>query len=290
MHFINSLAILSLAGLGLASPVNSPRDLTSALGGAGLGTLTGAVGGLGRRDETHERHVGQRARRQDDGGSDDLDGDGSADGRRALTMIRSRQGDNGQISDEPLEDDDDDYVDFVPRLRGRQLGEGAVSDEVDVDDILGTRGEGKHDSHGKGKADGQSNSNSKGKGKGQGKGKGKDQSKSKTKPKGDHQGSGSGQGKGKGKGKCNDARHTGCLHPEDVDTLVDAYVRMLSKWNDTDAKYLADDGFVDTSDSINILAGIPLGSPTFPTKQAFIDHQHTQVRPLFVYVNHQLQG
>jgi hypothetical protein len=67
-----------------------------------------------------------------------------------------------------------------------------------------------------------------------------------------------------------------CLCQDDIDTLVDAYRRMLSRWDDTDAKYLADT-FVDTSDSINILAGIPLGSPTFPSKEAFIDHQHVQV-------------
>ncbi len=107
---------------------------------------------------------------------------------------------------------------------------------------------------------------------------GKPKSKSDGKSKGKGKAKGKGKSEGKGKGKCNDARHTPCLHTDDVDVLVDAYVRILSKWNDTDAKYLAD-SFRDTSDSINILAGIPLGSPTFPTKQAFIDHQHKQVRP-----------
>lgn len=83
--------------------------------------------------------------------------------------------------------------------------------------------------------------------------------------------------KSKDKGKCHEAQHTPCLNEDDTDTLVKAYVRMISNWNDADAKYLAED-FVDRSDSINSLARIPLGSPTFPSKQAFIDHQHTQVR------------
>ncbi|KAK3305183.1 uncharacterized protein B0T15DRAFT_484880 [Chaetomium strumarium] len=76
-----------------------------------------------------------------------------------------------------------------------------------------------------------------------------------------------------------------CLHQGDVDTLVDAYRRMLSGWNDADAKYLADT-FVDTSDSINILAGIPLGSPTFPSKEAFIEHQHVQPDNLPLTMTH----
>ncbi|KAK4119574.1 hypothetical protein N657DRAFT_581440, partial [Parathielavia appendiculata] len=76
-----------------------------------------------------------------------------------------------------------------------------------------------------------------------------------------------------------------CLNPNSANDLVAAYVRMISGWNDADAKYLADD-FRDTSDSINILAGIPLGGPTFPTKQAFIDHQHTQPDNLPLVVTH----
>lgn len=71
-------------------------------------------------------------------------------------------------------------------------------------------------------------------------------------------------------------RHGHCLHPHDAQTLVDAYVRMITKWDVADAKYLAE-SFRDTSDSINQLAGKPLGSDTFPTKQSFIDKQNTQV-------------
>ena len=72
-------------------------------------------------------------------------------------------------------------------------------------------------------------------------------------------------------------RHSPCLNHGDVDKLVDAYKRIISNWNDADAKYLASD-FRDTSDSINILAGIPLGSATFPSKDAFLEHMHTNVR------------
>ena len=305
MRFINSLAILSLAGLDLAYPVSSPQDASSLAGGTAVDTVTGA---LGLRDENHKRYA-QRVRRQGNEDNEDVDsGDGIGAGIGASTLLRSRQ-----LASDAAEGDG-------VLLRGRQnsldLGQlqenpgvtdggaadGAAADSDATDNVapeagdasLRARGDGKPHSgehggqgqgqgQGKGKGEGQSNSKSKGKCDGKDK-ENKDQSKAKPKPKDDHQGSGSGsgQGKGKGKGKCNDARHTPCLHSEDVDTLVDAYVRMLSKWNDADAKYLADD-LVDTSDSINILAGIPLGSATFPTKQAFIDHQHTQVRPSFPF-------
>jgi len=129
--------------------------------------------------------------------------------------------------------------------------------------------------------EGESKSNPEGKGKGQG----EDQSESKGKSSSGQKDLGQDFGLGKGKGKCNDVRHDTCLHPDDVETLVAAYVRILSNWNDDDAKYLADN-FVDTSDSINILAGIPLGSPTFPTKEAFIEHQHTQPDNLPLVITH----
>lgn len=70
-----------------------------------------------------------------------------------------------------------------------------------------------------------------------------------------------------------------CLCQSDVDTLVAAYKRMINGWKDEDAVYLADD-FLDWSESINLLIppnGLGTGFPIFPTKQSFIDHQHTQV-------------
>lgn len=81
-----------------------------------------------------------------------------------------------------------------------------------------------------------------------------------------------------------------CLYQADADKLTDAYLRMIGGWNDADAKYLSDSGFKDTSDSINILAGVPLGAVVFPTKQSFIDHQHVAVRsplsPLLFTLRH----
>jgi hypothetical protein len=64
-----------------------------------------------------------------------------------------------------------------------------------------------------------------------------------------------------------------CLCKSDVDEIVDAYVKMLSDWDESLIKYLHDD-FLDTSDSINTLVpnGPPLGTPIF-NKQSFINHQ-----------------
>lgn len=72
-----------------------------------------------------------------------------------------------------------------------------------------------------------------------------------------------------------------CLLAEDITTLVDAYVRILSAdhWDDANGQYLAED-FVDRSDSINSLAGIPLGTATFATKKAFIEYETKTVRCL----------
>ena len=273
MRFVSSFALLSLAGLGLATPLSLREDATgdqaAAAGAAsgadalgGLGGLTGGLGALGLRDEGHEdkpEHKGYGHgvhRRQDDSGSSSGEGHG--------VLLRTR----GEHDEEHKEEHKGYYPQGVHRRQddtGSSSGEGHGV-------LLRTRGEHdeeeSHEGQGEGEGEGEHKEKPKPKSKGKGKGKGKDK-----------KGKGKGKGKGKeGKGKCNDARHTPCLHPDDVDVLVNAYVRMLSKWNDTDAKYLAD-SFRDSSDSINILAGIPLGSPTFPTKQAFIDHQHTQVRP-----------
>jgi len=76
-------------------------------------------------------------------------------------------------------------------------------------------------------------------------------------------------------GKRDDNKHS-CLCAKDVDTLIDAYLRLLSNYNADDLKYLADDGFYDWSDSINTLAGIPTGTKTFPSKAAFQQHEETQ--------------
>ncbi len=152
-----------------------------------------------------------------------------------------------------------------------------VVDSNDSNGVLLRSREAAAETQAKDKPKPKSKSDSKSKGKDKSKSKGEGEGKSKSKGEGKGKDNGKEKGKGEGKGKCNGVRHTPCLHSDDVDVLVDAYQRMLSKWNDTDAKYLAD-SFRDSSDSINILAGFDLGKPTFPTKQAFIDHQHTQVR------------
>lgn len=71
-------------------------------------------------------------------------------------------------------------------------------------------------------------------------------------------------------------QHKVCLCRNDFDEVTDAYVRMIQKWDDAEIKYLADD-FVDRSDSINFFAQLPMGSETFPSKEAFIEHMHVQV-------------
>lgn len=269
MRFVSSFALLSLAGLGLATPLHPREDVTgdqaaaagAAYGTDALGGLTGGLGALGLRDEEHkDKHKGYGHgvhRRQDDGGSDSGEGHG--------VLLRG----------EHDEDHKEEHKGYPHGVHRRQDDGGSDSGEGHGV-LLRTRGEydeeeGSHEGDGEGEGEGEGEHKEKPKPKSKGKEKGKGK-----------KGKGKGKGKdGKGKsheskGKCNDARHTPCLHPDDVDVLINAYVRMLSKWNDTDAKYLAD-SFRDTSDSINILAGIPLGNPTFPTKQAFIDHQHTQV-------------
>jgi len=64
-----------------------------------------------------------------------------------------------------------------------------------------------------------------------------------------------------------------CLSMNDATHLVNAFASLLTDFKVSVAnKTLADD-FTDTSDSINWLAGIPLGSVTFPSKAAFIAGQ-----------------
>lgn len=78
-----------------------------------------------------------------------------------------------------------------------------------------------------------------------------------------------------------------CLSDQAAEVIIDAYVRMISKWNDEDAYYLSDN-FYDTSDSINSLAGIPLGTVTFPSKEAFIEHQHVMPDNLPLIITHKI--
>ena len=68
-----------------------------------------------------------------------------------------------------------------------------------------------------------------------------------------------------------------CLLPGDVTRLVNAYKDINTAWDDAYADFLSSD-FTQTSDSVNILQGKPLGSVTYPTKAGFITFQQNRVR------------
>jgi len=71
-----------------------------------------------------------------------------------------------------------------------------------------------------------------------------------------------------------------CLTDAAATSIVNQFASLLtapgaSTFNATATALLAAD-FVDTSDSIDLLAGIPLGSATFPNREAFIVGQGAQ--------------
>lgn len=65
-------------------------------------------------------------------------------------------------------------------------------------------------------------------------------------------------------------------NPKTVAALVDNYAQVVGNYSEALAQSFLFKDFKDTSDSINILAGIPPGSVTFPSKQAFMASQATQ--------------
>lgn len=67
-----------------------------------------------------------------------------------------------------------------------------------------------------------------------------------------------------------------CLPYETAVELVNGFVSTLTSFDAGVAENLLAPAFTDTSDSINFLAGIPLGSVTFPSPQAFIAGQGAQ--------------
>ncbi|KAL9108598.1 MAG: hypothetical protein Q9227_006684 [Pyrenula ochraceoflavens] len=70
---------------------------------------------------------------------------------------------------------------------------------------------------------------------------------------------------------------TTCLTDSDASDIIARFSSLLTDFNETVAdNLLVDDGFTDTSDSVNFLAGQPLGSVTFPSKQAFIQGAGSQ--------------
>jgi hypothetical protein len=65
--------------------------------------------------------------------------------------------------------------------------------------------------------------------------------------------------------------------PYDVAIEIETqWVSTLTSFNAAVAQNLLAPNLVDTSDSINYIAGIPLGGPTFPSAQAYIQGQGAQ--------------
>lgn len=74
------------------------------------------------------------------------------------------------------------------------------------------------------------------------------------------------------------------INPAVVDTLANDYAQLIGNYTPAlGQSFLSDTGFTDTSDSINVLAKITLGSTTFDSKAAFMASQATQPKvPLVV--------
>lgn len=67
-----------------------------------------------------------------------------------------------------------------------------------------------------------------------------------------------------------------CLTQESAQYLVDGFEGLISAYTDANADKLLSEDFSDFSDSINSLAGYPVGGPTFPNKAAFKAGQGAQ--------------
>lgn len=67
-----------------------------------------------------------------------------------------------------------------------------------------------------------------------------------------------------------------CLTSTDAQNLVTGFASLLTAYTNATAEALLAGDFSDTSDSINFLAGNPLGSTTFPSKGAFEAGQGSQ--------------
>lgn len=64
-----------------------------------------------------------------------------------------------------------------------------------------------------------------------------------------------------------------------VTTLVNDYAQLIGNYTSAlGERFVADSGFTDTSDSINALASLPLGSTTFANKTAFLANQESQAK------------
>lgn len=67
-----------------------------------------------------------------------------------------------------------------------------------------------------------------------------------------------------------------CIPYDTAVKIVYDFVSTLTAFNDDVANNLLGPSFTDTADSINFLAGNPLGSVTFPSKAAYIAGQGSQ--------------
>ena len=67
-----------------------------------------------------------------------------------------------------------------------------------------------------------------------------------------------------------------CLNSATAAYLVNGYASLLTAYTNATAEAILASDFTDTSDSINWLAGIPLGGYTFSSKAAFEAGQGTQ--------------
>ena len=76
-----------------------------------------------------------------------------------------------------------------------------------------------------------------------------------------------------------------CLTDATAKTLVTGFASLLTSYSDAVADKLLSSDFTDTSDSINALAGYPLGSTTFPSKAAFKAGQGAQPKIGFELLN-----
>jgi len=82
------------------------------------------------------------------------------------------------------------------------------------------------------------------------------------------------------------SRGTGkCLNPAIAAGLVDGFGSLISAYTNATAESLLAADFTDTSDSIDFLAGIPEGTVTFPSKEAFILGQGSQPAIPFTVIN-----
>jgi len=64
-----------------------------------------------------------------------------------------------------------------------------------------------------------------------------------------------------------------CLTSTSVKQVISDYSSLIGAYNDKLADRILHPGFTDSSDSINVFIGKPLGSVTFPSKQDFMTAQ-----------------